>query len=55
MLANKKKELALAVLAAKKRQQQKDDAAAGTGTGEAGPQVQTNAPPNEWPTDGDFT
>jgi hypothetical protein len=30
-----------------------EDRQAGTGTNEKGPQVETNYPPNAWPSDGD--
>ncbi len=49
-------QLVQALAAAKKRIRVKpkaDERQPGTGTNEAGPAVQTNAPPNEWNTDGD--
>ena len=42
-----------ALLAAKKRKPQKDERPVGQGTNENGPQVETNYPPNAWPSDGD--
>jgi hypothetical protein len=47
--------LALALAQARRKPVRKEDQQVGTGTNEAGPQVQTNYPPNAWPTDGDHS
>jgi hypothetical protein len=48
-----RQKLALALRQAKRKPMRKEDQQPGTGTNENGPQVQTNAPANYWPTDGD--
>ena len=51
-----REELVKALAAAKKRIKVKpraEDRQVGTGTNERGPRVETNAPANNWPTDGD--
>ena len=50
-----RQQLLLALQKAKLRAKpmRKQDQQPGTGTNENGPQVQTNAPDNYWPTDGD--
>ncbi len=52
-----REELVKALAAAKKRavkvKPRPEDRQIGTGTNERGPQVQTNAPANHWPSDGD--
>lgn len=49
------KKLAFALAQAKRKSVRKEDRQPGTGTNEAGPQVETNYPPNAWPTDGDHS
>ncbi len=50
-----REELVKALAAAKKRQAKPrpEERQVGTGTNERGPRVQTNAPANSWPIDGD--
>ncbi len=50
-----REELVKALAAAKKRQAKPraQERQIGTGTNERGPPVQTNAPANAWPSDGD--
>lgn len=52
-----REELVKALTAAKKRavkaKPRVEDHEVGTGTNERGPRVETNAPANSWPTDGD--
>lgn len=48
-----RQKLALALRQARNRPVRKEDQQPGTGTNENGPRVETNAPANYWPTDGD--
>lgn len=41
------------MLAKKRKPAQKDERQPGQGTNENGPPVETNYPPNAWPSDGD--
>ena len=49
------KKLALALAKAKRKPVRKEDQQPGTGTNEAGPQVETSYPANYWPSDGDHS
>jgi hypothetical protein len=54
-LVDGRQRLALALRNMRRKPVRKDERQVGTGTNEAGPQVETNYPPNAWPEDGDHS